>query len=39
LLKDDSALTHLPLVLLTDPRNPRVELILKRWDKGQADGA
>lgn len=39
LLKDDSALTHLPLVLMVDPRNPRVELILKRWDEGKADGA
>lgn len=39
LLHDDSALTHLPLVLMVDTRNPRVELILKRWDKEDADGA
>ena len=37
LLKDDSALTHLPLVLLVDTRNPRVELHLKRWE--DKDGA
>lgn len=37
LLKDDSALTHLPLVLLVDTRNPRVELQLKRWE--DKDGA
>ncbi len=37
LLKDDSALTHLPLVLLVDTRNPRVELQLR---EGEAtDGA
>lgn len=33
LLHDDSALTHLPLVFMVDPKNPRIELILKRWDK------
>ena len=33
LLHDDSALTHLPLVFLVDAKNPRSELILKRWDK------
>ena len=33
LLHDDSALTHLPLVFLVDAKNPRVELLLKRWDK------
>ena len=33
LLHDDSALTHLPLVFLIDAKNPRVELLLKRWDK------
>lgn len=32
LLEDDSALTHLPLVILVDPKNPRVELLLKRWE-------
>ena len=37
LLKDDSALTHLPLVIMVDARNPRVELHLKRWE--DADGA
>ena len=37
LLQDDSALTHLPTVLLTDAKNPRVELHLKRWEN--ADGA
>lgn len=39
LLQDDSALTHLPLLLMVDTRNPRVELILKRWDKDETDGA
>lgn len=33
LLHDDSALTHLPLIFLIDAKNPRIELILKRWDK------
>lgn len=33
LLHDDSALTHLPLVFFVDAKNPRVELLLKRWDK------
>ena len=37
LLKDDSALTHLPLVIMVDTRNPRIELHLKRWEDG--DGA
>jgi Holliday junction resolvase RusA-like endonuclease len=32
LLEDDSALTHLPLVILVDAKNPRVELLLKRWE-------
>jgi len=33
LLHDDSALTHLPLLFIVDPKNPRVELVLKRWDQ------
>jgi len=32
LLKDDSALTHLPLLIFVDSKNPRVELLLKRWE-------
>jgi Holliday junction resolvase RusA-like endonuclease len=28
LLRDDNALTHLPLVILVDAKNPRVELLL-----------
>ena len=32
LLHDDSALTHLPLLIFVDAKNPRVELLLKRWE-------
>ncbi len=37
LLEDDSALTHLPMVIMVDAKNPRVELHMKRWEvKGGA---
>jgi len=37
LLRDDNAITHLPLVILIDPQNPRVEIHLKRYEVN--DGA
>ena len=37
LLQDDSDLTHLPMRMFTDARNPRVELQLKRQE--QSNGA
>ena len=37
LLKDDNAITHLPLVILVDAKNPRVEIHLKRYEVN--DGA
>jgi crossover junction endodeoxyribonuclease RusA len=32
LLRDDNAITHLPLVLLVDPKNPRVEIHMKKYE-------
>ena len=37
LLKDDAGITHLPMVMLVDTRNPRVELQIKRTEAN--DGA
>lgn len=32
LLHDDNAITHLPLVILVDSKNPRVEIHLKKYE-------
>ncbi len=37
LLIDDNAITHLPLIILVDPKNPRVEIHLKKYEV--SDGA
>jgi Holliday junction resolvase RusA-like endonuclease len=37
LLVDDNAITHLPLIIFVDPKNPRVEIHLKKYEV--SDGA